>query len=176
MSFADLQKLKEKLGTKVYNATMFGAKKVKVAKFTRENKNRPREESAKRQVTRFREVVPVKKKEPRDPRFDGLCGTYDEKAFKNAYSFLSEFKQNDLKRLKKELEVEEDPKQIKKIKYLIQRIENQIREEKRKSEKEMKQKEDKQEILTAMKSGEKPNFKKKCKCLFAKLSNAIDFR
>ncbi|XP_058808488.1 ribosomal RNA processing protein 36 homolog [Phymastichus coffea] len=161
MSFADLQKLKEKLGTKVYNATMFGAKKSKLIKFKRENKNRPREESSKRQVTRFREVVPVKKKEPRDPRFDSLCGTYDEKAFKNAYSFLSEIKQNDLKSLKKELQTEEDPKQIKKIKYLIQRLENQIREEKKKSEKEMKQKEEKQEILSAIRSGEKPKYKKK---------------
>lgn len=163
MSFQDLQKLKEKLGTKVYNAAMFGAKKTKLTKFKRANKNRPREESAKKQVPRFKEVVTVKKKVIRDPRFDSLCGTYNEKAFKNSYSFLSQVRENDLQSLKKELETEEDPKRIKKIKYLIQRLENQLREENRKKEKEEKKKEEKQEIVAAIKSGEKPIFKKKCK-------------
>lgn len=166
MSFEELQKLKEKLGTKVYNAAMFGVQKTKAIKFKRDNKNRPREESAKKQVSRFREIIPVKKNQPRDPRFDSLCGEFNEKAFKNSYSFLTEVKENDLEKLKKELQNEEDPKQIKKIKYLIQRLENQLREERRKKEKEEKEKEEKEEISTAIKSGQKPNFKKKCKYYF----------
>ncbi|XP_032454982.1 ribosomal RNA processing protein 36 homolog [Nasonia vitripennis] len=161
MSFEDLQKLKEKLGTKVYNAAMFGVKKTKAVAFKRENKNRPREESAKKQVSRFREIIPVKKKAPRDPRFDSLCGTFDEKAFKNSYAFLNKVRENDLEALKKELETEEDPKQIKKIKYLIQRLENQLREERKKNEKKEKEKQEKEEIANAIKSGEKPIFKKK---------------
>ncbi|KAJ8674296.1 hypothetical protein QAD02_005558 [Eretmocerus hayati] len=163
MSFEDLHKLRDKLGTKVYNAALFGIKKTKVVKkFKRENKNRPREESAKKQVPRFREVIPVRKlQRPRDPRFDRLCGTFNEKAFKNSYSFLLDVKKNDLKKLKKELENEEDPKQIKKIKYLIQRLENQLREEERKETKSAKEKEEKQRLVQAIKSGEKPIFKKK---------------
>lgn len=166
ISFEELQKLKEKLGTKVYNSAFFGDRKPKEGKFKRENKNRPREESSKKQVSRFREIIPVKKKIIRDPRFDSLCGTFNEKAFKNSYSFLTEVKENDLKNLKKELKTEEDPKRIKKIKYLIQRLENQLREERRKNEKEQKELEEKQEIKSALKRGEKPVFKKKCKYNF----------
>lgn len=166
MSFEELQKLKEKLGTKVYNTAFFGARKPKETKFKRENKNRPREESSKKPVPRFREIIPVKKKHIRDPRFDSLCGTFNEKAFKNSYAFLNDMKENDLKNLQKELKTEEDPKRIKKIKYLIQRLENQIREERRRKEKEEKELEERQEIKSALKRGEKPTFKKKCEYNF----------
>uniref|UniRef100_A0A6V7ILE4 rRNA biogenesis protein RRP36 n=1 Tax=Bracon brevicornis TaxID=1563983 RepID=A0A6V7ILE4_9HYME len=161
MSFEDLQKLKEKLGSKMYNEAVFGAKRQKTFEYKRENKNRPREISAKKQVPRFREVVHVRKQEPRDPRFDSLCGNYDEKAFKNAYSFLFKVKENDLKALKDELKAEQDPKTIKKIKYLIQRIENQLREEARKKQKEDMQKAEKKDIIDAIKRGDKPKFIKK---------------
>ncbi|XP_015120699.1 ribosomal RNA processing protein 36 homolog [Diachasma alloeum] len=161
MSFEDLQKLKEKLGSKVYNEAIFGAKRVKKTDFKRENKNRPREMSAKRPVSRLKEVVHVKRHEPRDPRFDSLCGNFDEKAFKNSYSFLFKMKENDLKALKNELKTTEDPKQIKKIKYLIQRIENQLKEESRKKQREDLRSAEKREIVEAIKSGEKPKFRRK---------------
>jgi len=40
MSFEELQKLKEQLGSKVYNEAMFGAHEMKKTDFKRENKNR----------------------------------------------------------------------------------------------------------------------------------------
>ena len=168
MSLQDLKKLKEKLGSKIYNETMFGPQKNIKTIFKRENKNRPREISAKKQVPRFKEVVQVKKFVPRDPRFDSLCGTFNEKAFKNSYSFLDEVKKNDLKTLKEELNSTQDPKTIKKIKYLIQRLENQLREQQKKEQKVEQQQKEKQEIIEAIKKGEKPNFKKKCKYLNTK--------
>ncbi|XP_054010403.1 ribosomal RNA processing protein 36 homolog [Hylaeus anthracinus] len=161
MSFEDLQKLKEKLGTKVYNEALFGSRKVRKVDFKRENKNRPREMSAKKPVSRFREIVQIKKYIPRDPRFDGLCGTFDQKEFKKAYGFLTDVKKNDLQKLKKQLTETEDPKVIKKIKYLIQRLENQLREEQRRDHQEEKKNQDKTEIVEAIKRGEKPVFKKK---------------
>ena len=48
----------------------------------RDNKNRPREMSSKKTVKRFRDVVGVSadnKLEKRDPRFDSMCGEFDEK-------------------------------------------------------------------------------------------------
>ena len=48
----------------------------------RDNKNRPREESSKKPVKRFRDVVGLTselKSEKRDPRFDSMCGEFDEK-------------------------------------------------------------------------------------------------
>ncbi|XP_034177021.1 ribosomal RNA processing protein 36 homolog [Osmia lignaria lignaria] len=161
MSFEDLQKLKEKLGTKIYKEALFGPGKVRKIEFKRENKNRPREMSAKKPVSRFREAVHVKKSIPRDPRFDSLCGTFDQKVFKKTYGFLGEMKKNDLAALKKQLKETEDPKIIKKVKYLIQRLENQLREEKRKEQDEEQKSKEKKEIVEAIKRGEKPAFKKK---------------
>lgn len=161
MSFEDLQKLKNKLGTKIYKEALFGPRKVKRIEYKRENKNRPREMSAKRPVSRFREVVQAKKNIPRDPRFDSLCGTFDEKVFKKTYGFLSEMKKNDLSALKKQLNETDDPKMTKKIKYLIQRLENQLREEKRRDQEQEQKGKEKKEIVEAIKRGEKPAFKKK---------------
>lgn len=144
---------------------MFGFRDVNTREFKRKNNDAPAEMSAKRQVTRFREVIPIKKQELRDPRFDSLCGTYDEKHFKKAYSFLNQVKENDLKALQKELKITKDPKTIKKIKYLIQRIENQLREESRKKQKEVAKAIEKKEIFEAMKNGEKPQYRKKCKLI-----------
>lgn len=162
MSFEDLQKLKEKLGTKVYKEALFGPRKAKnKLEYKRENKNRPRETTAKKPVSRFREIVHAKKNAPRDPRFDSLCGTFNEKIFKKTYGFISELKENDLKALRSELEKTDDPKTIKKIKYLIQRLENQLREEKRRDVQEERKNEEKREIVQSIKRGEKPAFKKK---------------
>lgn len=161
MSFEDLQKLKDKIGTKVYNETLFGTKKHKKIEFKRQTKNHPREMSAKKPVSRFKEVIQMKKKFARDPRFDSLCGTFDEKTFKRTYSFLNDVKENDLKKLKDELKEAQDPKLIKKIKYLIQRLENQLREGRKLSEKESQKKEEKRQILESIKQGEKPKFKRK---------------
>lgn len=163
MSFEDLQKLKEKLGTKMYNQTIFGNESKRKTEFKRENKNRPREMSAKKPVSRFKELVSVKKVIARDPRFDSLCGTFNEKAFKNAYAFINDLRANDLQTLKNELKETTDLKAKTKIKYLIQRLENQLREEKKRKEKEERELEEKKEVLDSIKQGEKPVFKKKCK-------------
>ncbi|XP_011694309.1 PREDICTED: ribosomal RNA processing protein 36 homolog isoform X2 [Wasmannia auropunctata] len=165
MSFEDLQKLKERLGTKVYNETIFGKrskKKMERTEFKRENKNRPREISAKKPISRYKESTRVKKAvSSRDPRFDSLCGTFDKKAFRHSYAFINKLRENDLKTLQKELKETTDPKTVKKIKYLIQRLENQLREEKKTKEQEEKKWQEKKELLESVKRGEKPTFKKK---------------
>ncbi|XP_011639219.1 ribosomal RNA processing protein 36 homolog [Pogonomyrmex barbatus] len=161
MSFEDLQKLKEKLGTKVYNQRVLGKKYKKKTEFKRENKNRPREMSAKKPVPKYKQITEVKKVVSRDPRFDSLCGTFDQKAFKRSYAFINKLRENDLKTLQKELKETIDKKVVKKIKYLIQRLENQLREEKKRKEKEEKKLQEKKELLQSFKRGEKPVFKKK---------------
>lgn len=123
MSFEDLQKLKQTIGAKVYNETVFGKNNAKKqTSFKRANKNRPREMSSKRPVKIVNDAIPVKKTIPRDPRFDPLCGSYDEKSFKSNYGFINELKRNEKKELQKELEATEDPERKRKIKLLIQRL------------------------------------------------------
>lgn len=148
----------------MYKKVMFGETKVKKTEVKRLNKNRPREMSTKRPVSMYRESFNKKQQNaPRDPRFDSLCGTFDEKAFKKNYKFIDELKKNDVVSLKKELKHEQDPKRIKKIKYLIQRLENQLREEGRREKKNQAELAEKQNIVEAIKKGEKPQYKKKCK-------------
>ncbi|XP_054264923.1 ribosomal RNA processing protein 36 homolog [Macrosteles quadrilineatus] len=162
LSFEDLQKLKEKLGTKVYNQTIFGVKKEKTSsEFKRANKNRPREESSKKKVPPLREVVPIKKNTVCDPRFDSSCGTFNEEAFKNAYSFINDIKQNEKQQLYKELKKTPNQERKKEIKYLIQRIENQEREEKIKQKKKEKLQQEKEEQIQSLRQGKKPQFIKK---------------
>ncbi|KAK3908430.1 Ribosomal RNA processing protein 36-like protein, partial [Frankliniella fusca] len=161
MSFEELQKLKEKLGTKVYNEAMFGKSQSKRKTFKRENKNRPRELSSKVPVPVLRDVIPVKKTAPRDPRFDSLCGEYNEKAFKSAYSFISEYRVEELKQLKEEIKTTTDPERKGQIKYLIQRMENQFREEELLKKKAAREQEEKQKLLEAKAEGKLPIFRKK---------------
>ena len=71
-------------------------------------------------LSRFREIVPVSKSQKRDPRFDPLCGEFNDKLFKENYKFVNEYKAKDLLFLKKQIQEEEDPERRKAIKYLIQ--------------------------------------------------------
>lgn len=123
MSFEDLQKLKQTLGTKIYNETVFGKSNTKKqVTFKRANKNRPREMSSKRPIKIINEISIVKKIMPRDPRFDPLCGSFDERSFKSNYSFINDLKKNEKKELQEELEKTENPERRRKIKLLIQRL------------------------------------------------------
>merc|ERR1712130_1012979 len=127
----EIQKLKERLGLKLFHQKLEGTapERGKKVEFKRENKNRPREMSSKKTVGRFREVVQVAKKERRDPRFDPLCGEFNDKLFKESYQFVNEVKSRELVELKKQLKTEEDKERREEVKYLIQRMENQLRAE-----------------------------------------------
>merc|ERR1711913_62155 len=94
--------------------------------------------------------------EKRDPRFDPLCGEFDENIFKASYKFVNDIKSQELETLKKELREEEDPERKEKIKFLIQRLKNQKREEKRREKTMEDRKIQTKEIKEMLKSGKKP--------------------
>ena len=81
LSFEELQKLKEKLGSKKFNQTLKGQKimAAKEVDYSRANKNRPREMSSKTRKVEQKVVIQVPKVFRNDPRFDGLCGEFNEK-------------------------------------------------------------------------------------------------
>jgi len=58
--------------------------------FNRSSKHAPTEISSKKAVSRKREVVVIKRREHRDPRFESLTGPVDESKFRAAYSFMAE--------------------------------------------------------------------------------------
>ncbi|KAK9884133.1 hypothetical protein WA026_005084 [Henosepilachna vigintioctopunctata] len=163
MSFEDIQKLKEKIGSKLYNETLFATKtKKQNINFKRENKNRPREISSKiRPKLKQAPALTKKTAIPRDPRFDSLCGEYDEKTFKSNYKFVNDIKRKERKELYKELQITTDPERKQQIQYLMQRIDNQLREEEKKEKLKQLEFEEKSEIREKIKRGEKPTYKKK---------------
>lgn len=169
MSFEDLMRLKEELGSKVYNEAIFGSStkhKNRIAKtksdFKRLNKNRPREMSSKRPVPLIGgEERQLGKNETliRDPRFDEKCGDYNSKVFKENYSFINDIRQNEIDELKEKLNsatINDDEKS--KIKFLIQRLENQNREEKARKLKEESMREEIVEINKAKREGKQPHY------------------
>lgn len=148
MPFEDLIKLKQKLGTKVYNSTVLCVKKTakkavpEERTFKRENKNRPREMSSKTPIP----LIPQRKKKAvsatavhRDPRFDPNCGDFDRDEFKERFSFVNEMKVQEAAQLKDELKTCRDPEERARIKLLAQRLENQAREETQRKEAKQRQ-------------------------------------
>ncbi|KAL0819860.1 hypothetical protein ABMA28_007883 [Loxostege sticticalis] len=165
LSFEELQKLKERIGAKVYNEALFGKKdkqadsKPKV--FKRENKNRPREVSSKKPVPFLLDPPVVKKKEVRDPRFDPLCGEFDKKSFSENYNFLSDIRMKDIKAIRAELKETTDPEREKQLRRLLQRLNDQHKASKKKkidSEEAIKQRSKTEEEF---REGRQPHFKNK---------------
>ncbi|KAI9162314.1 hypothetical protein LWI28_026035 [Acer negundo] len=104
VTFGDLQKAPSDGSHLVYR------KDNQEKKIGRANKNRPMEVSAKKPVSRFREVVQAPKRVVHDPRFESLCGQLDVEGFSKRYDFLFE---NNLpaekEELKKQLKKTNDP-------------------------------------------------------------------
>lgn len=134
LSFEELQALKEKIGLKMYKEAVFGVDHKKSKQhFTRDNKNRPREMSAKRQVPVYREVFQVKKKVQQDPRFSARCGEYNEKAFRESYSFVNDIRAKEREELAGMLRQEKDPERRRTLKGLLLKMKNQEATEKMKN-------------------------------------------
>ncbi|XP_045776566.1 ribosomal RNA processing protein 36 homolog [Maniola jurtina] len=165
LSFEDLQKLKEKIGAKVYKEVIFGKKQAgshEAKTFKRENKNRPREMSSKKPVPMFQNVsVPLKKQEIRDPRFDPLCGTFDKKEFAENYNFLANVRINDIKAIKSELKQTTDPEKEQSLRRLLQRLNEQQKDVKRQKLEREKRHMQKNEVETEFREGKQPHFKNK---------------
>lgn len=170
MSFAELLKLKEELGSKMYNEALFGEEsttktRIKGGKhqiaFKRENKNRPREISAKKQVPLLGKVKTLKKDmEPRDPRFDSKCGDFDRTKFKEDYGFVNEIREKEITELKAQLKnLKGDQADEKtKVKSVLQRMQNQNLEEQKLQERKQARLKERERNKGAIKNERKPFF------------------
>ena len=76
--------------------------------FARSSKHAPAEMSSKKAVSRKREVVLTMKREYRDPRFEALSGPLDETMTKRNYSFLENYRDDEMKQLKDEIRKTKD--------------------------------------------------------------------
>ena len=100
-------------------------------------------------------------KNRRDPRFDDLSGTFDQKAFESNYKFIGKMKRNVKKKLRKQLKSTEDEDQKQEIKSALQIYSNQTRAKQLISMKEKIKKKSREEMITAVSKGQKPYHKKK---------------
>ncbi|XP_059058238.1 ribosomal RNA processing protein 36 homolog [Achroia grisella] len=166
LTFEELQKLKEKIGAKVYKEALFGkndeSNHKELKHFKRENKNRPREMSSKKPVPMFLDAPKIKKREMRDPRFDPLCGEFDKKEFKQNYNFISDIRIKDIKKIREELKQTTDPNQEQKLRRLLQRLNDQHKDSKKnKKEDNITAKKDKVQIGHELRNGRQPVYKNK---------------
>lgn len=164
MTFEELMKLKEELGSKLYREAVLerDAKACPTTKnkYKRLNKNRPREQSSRYQVPFVGGLQRSQKKdpEPTDPRFNENAGAYNAKTFKENYKFLTNIRKKEIIQLKKQLSQTEDPEERRKIKDTMLSLRNKNVEEKNWHEKQSALKVEQIEILKAKSEGRAPHY------------------
>ena len=100
--------------------------------FNRSSKHAPTEISSKKAVSRRREVVPVAKRQYRDPRFEPVSGEIDDSRVKAAYSFLNEYREDEMKDLKTAIKVTKDDDAKDKLKRALISMESRKKAQMRK--------------------------------------------
>jgi ribosomal RNA-processing protein 36 len=129
--------------------------------FSRPSKHAPAEISSKKAVSRRREVVPVIKREYRDPRFEPLSGALDEKKIQNAYSFLDDYREDEMKELKSAIKKTKDDSEKEKLKRALLSMESRKKaQERKRKEAEILDRHRKEE-KELVKQGKKPFYLKK---------------
>lgn len=128
----------------------------------RANKNRPMEMSSKKPVGRFREVIQAPKREIRDPRFESLCGTFDEARYKKLYSFLyDEDLPAERQRLLKAVGKGKGGEDVEESQKQLDWIDKQLREEEQRRKREKAVTAHVSKEKDAVKQGKKPFYPKK---------------
>lgn len=181
MPFGQVLELKSKIGTTNFNEVVFGKKAEEsshrqtkskgIRKFDRRDEefddDAPMEMSSKKPVPflgsdglskRKRKILQNK---VRDPRFDRKCGEYDAVSFRDNFDFVFEMKQEEVKELKKQLRECKDPEERQKLKFVIQRSENQVREHLKQQKLHQQRAEQKEEVEKAINEGKRPYYMKK---------------
>ena len=129
--------------------------------FNRSSKHAPTEMSSKKAVSRKREVVPVPKRDYRDPRFEPTTGIVDQSKVRKAYSFLDDYREDEMKELKDAVKMAKDEESKEKLKKALMSMESrkkaQIRKDKEQEILEKHRKEEKE----AVRQGKKPFYLKK---------------
>lgn len=99
----------------------------------RSSKHAPMEVTSKRQVSRKREIIPVKKPQARDPRFDPLItsrssshagGKADEDRVRKAYAFLDEYRDDEMRQLKAAVKKAKNPVEKEKLQRALMSMES----------------------------------------------------
>jgi ribosomal RNA-processing protein 36 len=129
--------------------------------FSRSSKHAPTEISSKKAVSRKREVVPVAKREFRDPRFEPLSGYIDESKVRAAYSFLDDYREDEMKELKTALKNTKDEDAKEKLKRALMSMESKKKAQVRKQKEQEILDKHRKEEKELVKQGKQPFYLKK---------------
>ncbi|KUJ20220.1 DUF947-domain-containing protein [Mollisia scopiformis] len=129
--------------------------------FNRSSKHAPTEVSSKKAVSRRREVVPVSKREIRDPRFESLVGQVDESKVRAAYSFLDDYREDEMKELKTAIRNTKDEDAKEKLKRALSSMESRKKADMRKKKEQEILNRHRKEEKDLVKQGKKPFYLKK---------------
>jgi ribosomal RNA-processing protein 36 len=129
--------------------------------FNRSSKHAPTEISSKKAVSRKREVVPVLKREYRDPRFEPTTGPVDHSKVQKAYSFLDDYREDEMKELKNAIKVAKDEDSKEKLKKALMSMESKKKAQIRKNKEQEILDRHRKEEKEAVKQGKKPFYLKK---------------
>lgn len=129
--------------------------------FSRSNKHAPTEISSKKAVSRRREVIAVPKKEFRDPRFEPLSGDLDESKIQKVYSFLDDYRDDEIKELKAAVKKTKDDSEKEKLKRALLSMESKKKAQMRRRKEQDVLDKHKKEEKELVKQGKQPFFLKK---------------
>lgn len=127
----------------------------------RSSKHAPAELSSKKAVSRKREVVPIIKREVRDPRFEPLTGPLDPERAKKNYSFLNGYRDSEILALKLAIRQTKDPIATEKLKRALLRMESKKKTQQRKDQEQEVLRTHRAKEKELIKQGKKPFYLKK---------------
>ena len=125
------------------------------------SKHAPTEMTSKRAVSRKRPVVPVPKRDIRDPRFESALGPINEQKVKSNYAFLEGYRENEMKILKAELKKTKNDVERERLKKEILRMESRKGAQERKDAEQEVLRRHRKEERVKIESGKAPFYLKK---------------
>ena len=129
--------------------------------FNRSSKHAPTEISSKKAVSRKREVVPVAKRDYRDPRFESTTGPVDQSKVHQAYSFLDDYREDEMKELKNAIKTAKNEDSKERLKKALMSMESKKKTQIRKDKEQEILHKHRKEEKAAVKQGKKPFYLKK---------------
>jgi len=129
--------------------------------FSRTSKHAPQELSSKKAVSRRREVVPITKRQVRDPRFESASGMVNEQKIAKNYEFLEGYRDDEIKELKQAIKTTKDETAKERLKRELLSMESRKKTKERKDrEMEVLQKHRREE-KELVRQGKQPFYLKK---------------
>ena len=129
--------------------------------FNRSSKHAPTEISSKKAVSRKREVVPLPKREVRDPRFEPSSVPVDESKARRNYAFLDDYKEDEMKELRESIKKSKDEVAKDKMKRTLLSMESKKKAQKRKDKEQEILDRHRKEEKELVKQGKQPFYLKK---------------